>query len=158
MTRLNKATCESCPSNRFVTLFCAALDPASGGVAWASAGHNPPMLVRANGSTELLEGGGPPLGILRSACYHEYRARVGPGEMLVVYSDGVTEATNAAEEEFGEARLAEVLRANRARPAAEVVDAVRLAVTGFAGGAPVADDLTIVVARKTVAAPQPGTT
>ena len=100
------------------------------------------------GAAELLEGGGPPLGILRSACYQEYRGAIGPGEMLVVYSDGVTEATNAAEEEFGEERLAEVLRASGARPAAEVVEAVRQAVTDFAAGAPVADDLTIVVARR----------
>ena len=148
MTRLNKATCESCPSNRFVTLFCAAVDAASGELAWANAGHNPPMLVRADGRTDLLEGGGPPLGILRSACYHEYRGSIGAGEMLVVYSDGVTEATNAAEEEFGEERLAEVLRANRTRTAAQVVEAVRQAVTAFAAGAPVADDLTIVVARR----------
>jgi sigma-B regulation protein RsbU (phosphoserine phosphatase) len=148
MTRLNKATCESCPSNRFVTLFCAALDAASGELAWANAGHNPPMVVRAEGSAEQLEGGGPPLGILRDACYQEYRAPIGQGEMLVVYSDGVTEATNAAGDEFGEERLAEVLRANRGRPASEVVEAVRQAVAEFAAGAPAADDLTIVVARR----------
>ncbi len=148
MSRLNAATCESCPSNRFVTLFCAALDPATGELAWANAGHNPPFVVRAAGEVAVLEGGGPPLGIRRDARYEEYRGRLGPGEMLVVYSDGVTEATNAAEEEFGEARLGEVLCANRARPAVQVVEAVRQAVADFTAGAPVADDLTIVVARR----------
>lgn len=148
MTRLNRATCDGCPPNRFVTLFCAALDPATGELAWANAGHNPPLLVRADGSSVRLEGGGPPLGILPSTCYHEHRDSLGSGEMLAIYSDGVTEATNAAEEEFGERRLLEVLRAHRANPAAQVVEAVRQAVGEFTGAAPPADDLTILVARR----------
>ena len=95
MTRLNKATCAKCPSNRFITFFFCVLDPATGELSYANAGHNPPILVRANGDAEMLEGGGPVLGILPFArtakCAHPR-----PGDMLVLYSDGVTEANNPA--------------------------------------------------------------
>jgi phosphoserine phosphatase RsbU/P len=148
MTRLNRITCRNCPSNKFVTLFGCVLSPATGELEWANAGHNPPFLVRAGGGVEQLEGGGPPLGILPMASYEACRARLEPGDLLVLYTDGVTEAMNGADEEFGEERLAEVLAANREQSAAAVIQAVNTAVTSFAAGAPPADDLTIVVARR----------
>ena len=95
MTRMNKATCAKCPSNRFITFFFCVLDAATGELAFANAGHNPPILVRASGEAEMLEGGGPVLGIL-AAPYCEERAHLDPGDMLVIYSDGVTEAHNPA--------------------------------------------------------------
>ena len=148
VTRLNKITCANCPSNRFITFFFGILDPATGDLVYANAGHNPPFLVRASGEVEVLGGGGPVLGILPIAPYAQENARLAPGDMLVIYSDGVTEATNAAEEEFGEERLAEVLRCRRGEPAGAIVKAVTESLSQFASGAPQADDITLVVAKR----------
>ena len=149
MTRLNKATCANCPSNRFITFFFCVLDASTGALAFANAGHNPPIVMRASGEAEMLEGGGPVLGVLPIAPYSEMHAQLERGDMLVLYSDGVTEATDLAFEEFGEARFIEVLRGHRTRPAAEVVAAVVNSLGEFAAGAPQADDITLVVAQRT---------
>jgi serine phosphatase RsbU (regulator of sigma subunit) len=148
MTRLNKATCANCPSNRFITFFFCVLDGRTGHLAFANAGHNPPVIVRASGKAEMLEGGGPPLGILPLAPYGEMRAQLDPGDALAIYSDGVTEASNAAQEEFGEERFIEILNRHRDEPAAAMVQAVTEALTEFAAGAPQADDITIVIAKR----------
>ncbi|MGA3040563.1 MAG: SpoIIE family protein phosphatase [Bryobacteraceae bacterium] len=148
INRLNKITCQSCPSNRFITFFFCVLDPSTGELAYCNAGHNPPVIVRANGAVEYLDGGGPVLGILSIANYSEYRAKLERGDALAIYSDGVTEANNAKEEEFGDERFAEVLTANRQKSAAEIVAAVNQALTEFAAGSPPADDITLIVARR----------
>ncbi len=148
MTRLNKATCAKCPSNRFITFFFCILDTAAGGLRFANAGHNPPIVVRASGEAEMLEGGGPPLGILAMAPFAEQTIQLGTGDLLVLYSDGVSECLNGDEEEFGEERFIEVLREHRAKPAAEIADAVTGALLKFAAGAPPADDITLVVAKR----------
>ena len=148
MTRLNKATCATCPSNRFITFFFSVLNAVTGELDYANAGHNPPILVRASGDAEMLEGGGPVLGILSIAPYSQMHAQLDHGDMLVLYSDGVTEANNAAYEEFDEERFIEVLRAHRTLPATEIVQAVIRAVTEFAAGAPQADDITVLVAKR----------
>jgi len=148
MNRLNKITCQNCPSNRFITFFFCVLDAATGELAYCSAGHNPPVIVRASGGVESLDGGGPPLGILSAATYSEYHAKLEPGDALAIYSDGVTEANNGKEEEFGDERFAEVLKANRQKSAPEIVAAVNQALTEFAAGSPPADDITLIVARR----------
>ena len=148
MDRVNKITCRRCPSNRFITFFSCVMDPATGEVAYSSAGHNPPVIVRANGAVEYLDGGGPVLGILSMASYSEYRAKLESGDVLAIYSDGVTEATNGKEEEYGDERFAAVLRANRQKGAAEIVAAVTQGLTEFAAGSPPADDITLIVARR----------
>src|SRR5882724_3509637 len=113
MARINKATCAKCPSNRFITFFFCLLNPVTGDLTYANAGHNPPIIVRANGEAEMIQGGGPVLGILAIAPYSEMHARLEHGDMLVLYSDGVTEANNEAYEEFDEPRFIEVLQRNR---------------------------------------------
>jgi serine phosphatase RsbU (regulator of sigma subunit) len=148
MTRLNKATCAKCPSNRFITFFLSVFEPRTGDLAFANAGHNPPILVRASGAAEMIEGGGPVLGILPTAPYHEQHVRLGVGDLLVIYSDGVTEATNPKEVEYGEDRLIEVLKAHRHQPARAIVDAVTRALTAWSAGAPPADDVTLLVAKR----------
>lgn len=149
VTRLNKITCANCPSNRFITFFIALANPATGDFAFANAGHNPPIIVRASGEMEMLEGGGPVLGILPIAKYGEQNARLGKGDVLVIYSDGVTEATDRAEEEYGEERLIEIVRQRRAESADAIVNAVTESVSRFAAGAPQADDITLIVAKRT---------
>ena len=148
MTRLNKATCAKCPSNRFITFFFCVLNAASGDLKFANAGHNPPILVRASGEAEMLEGGGPVLGILPIAPYQQRNARLEEGDMIVLYSDGVTEATNSNFDEFGEDRFIEVLKKYRKDPATAIVQAVTKALTEFAAGAPQADDITLLVAKR----------
>ena len=148
MTRINKTTCATCPSNRFITFFFSVLNAVTGELAYANAGHNPPILMRANGDAEMLEGGGTVLGILSIAPYSEMHAQLDHGDMLVLYSDGVTEANNPAYDEFDEERFIEVLKAHRTLPAAEIVQAVIKAVTEFAAGAPQADDITLLVAKR----------
>jgi len=148
MVRLNKATCANCPSNRFITFFFSVLDSTSGELRFANAGHNPPIIVRANGDVEMLEGGGPVLGIIPGAPYAEKVASLARGDMVVLYSDGVTEANDTQMNEFGEDRLIEVLRQNRTDPAAAIVEAVNGALAQFAAGAPQADDITMLVARR----------
>jgi serine phosphatase RsbU (regulator of sigma subunit) len=148
MMRLNKATCAKCPSNRFITFFFAVLDTGTGDVAYANAGHNPPILVRADGSAEMLRGGGPVLGILPIAPFSEMHTVLDHGDMLVLYSDGVTEANNPAYDEFDEERFIDVLRRHRDCPASAIVEAVTRALAEFASGAPQADDITLLVAKR----------
>ncbi|HLI85922.1 MAG TPA: SpoIIE family protein phosphatase [Bryobacteraceae bacterium] len=148
VSRLNKTTCANCPSNRFITFFYGIADPATGELTFANAGHNPPFLVRASGEVEPLSGGGPVLGMIPFAPYERQSTRLDSGDVLVIYSDGVTEANNISEEEFGEERLAAVLRSHRARPAGAIVNAVMEALGNFTMGAPQGDDITLVVARR----------
>ena len=148
MVRLNKVTCAKCPSNRFVTFFFSVLDPATGELRFANAGHNPPIIVRASGNAEMVEGGGPVLGILSSAHYAEAKRQLEHGDMVVLYSDGVTEANNTNYDEYGEERFIEVLCRHRHEPAAKIVEAVNKSLADFTAGAPQADDITLVVAKR----------
>jgi serine phosphatase RsbU (regulator of sigma subunit) len=148
MVRLNKATSAKCPSNRFITFFFCTLDLVTGDLAFANAGHNPPIIVRSSGDAEMLEGGGPVLGIVPMAPYRQMQAHLDPGDMLVLYSDGVTEANNIDYTEFGEERFIEVLKAHRTQPATAIVEAVTKALADFTAGAPQADDITLVVAKR----------
>jgi serine phosphatase RsbU (regulator of sigma subunit) len=148
MTRLNKTTCANCPSNRFITFFFSVLDSATGELRFANAGHNPPIVVRASGQAEMLEGNGPVLGIIPMAAYSERRTTLSSGDMLVLYSDGVTEATDINQNEFGEERFIGVLQQSRHLPAGAIVEAVNRALAQFAAGAPQHDDITMVVARR----------
>jgi sigma-B regulation protein RsbU (phosphoserine phosphatase) len=96
---------------------------------------------------EYLDGGGLVLGILSIANYAEYKAALEAGDVLAIY-DGVTEATNANQDEFGDERFAEVRKAHRQKSATEIVGAVNQALTDFVAGSPAADDITLVVARR----------
>ena len=149
VTSLNRALEVTCPSNRFVTFFLSEIDPRTGRIAFCNAGHNPPFLVRAGGEVETLQGGGPVLGILPGLSYEGRDCTIEPGDMIVIYSDGVTEANNPAGEEFGEDRLEELLVRINDRPASEIVSAINTELEQFVAGAPPMDDITIVVARRT---------
>jgi sigma-B regulation protein RsbU (phosphoserine phosphatase) len=148
ITRLNKSTCANCPDNRFITFFMTVADPATGELVYTNAGHNPPLVVRATGGFETLANGGMILGILPKAVYSDAYARLEPGDILILFSDGVTEASDPRGDEFGEARLAELVASLRDRSAAEIVDAINTAVFAFTEGAPAADDITVVAVRR----------
>jgi serine phosphatase RsbU (regulator of sigma subunit) len=151
MTRLNRITSANCPAGRFISLFFCIIDGRSGEISYCNAGHNPPLLIRAAeppGNQQELTGGGPILGILGSIEYQEYGAKLEPGDVLVIYSDGVTEAGNATGDDFGVERLANTVWANRERSSAEIVAAVNAALTEYTASAPQSDDITMIVARR----------
>jgi phosphoserine phosphatase RsbU/P len=148
VTAVNKYLAENIPPNRFVTLFFAELDPESGALSFLNAGHNPPLIVHAAGTVEQLSSGGLPLGIKGDAEYREGRTHLKHGDVLVIYSDGVTEAASPSGEEFGPTRLYEVVSRNVDASAAGIRDRIESAVTKFSQGTQAADDITLVIVKR----------
>ncbi|HWR50893.1 MAG TPA: SpoIIE family protein phosphatase [Bryobacteraceae bacterium] len=146
VNRLNRGMARTCPGNRFVTLFYCVVNTTTGELTYSNAGHNPPMLVHAAGGVEQLEAGGPVLGILPMMQFQEATATMASGDVLVLYSDGVTEAANGQDEEFGEDRLLSVVNSADLKSADAIVAAVHQAVRDFTAGQPQADDITVVAA------------
>ncbi len=148
ISAVNRYLADNIPANRFVTLFYAELDPESGTVSFLNAGHNPPLIVHSAGTVEQLASGGLPLGIKRNAEYREGRTQLQPGDVLVIYSDGVTEATSPGGEEFGPTRLYEVVSRNIEASAAGIRDRIESALTKFSQGTQAADDITLVIVKR----------
>ncbi len=148
ISAVNRYLADNIPSNRFVTLFYAELDPESGALSFLNAGHNPPLIVHAAGTVEQLASGGLPLGIKADADYREGRTNLAPGDVLVIYSDGVTEAVSPSGEEFGPTRLYEVVSRNVDSSAAGIRDRIESAVTKFSQGTQAADDITLVIVKR----------
>jgi sigma-B regulation protein RsbU (phosphoserine phosphatase) len=129
-------------------MFVGRYDDATRTLAYVNCGHNPPLLVRADGSAEWLAPTAVALGFFGEfACTTASRS-LAPGDVLVVYSDGITEAWSDGGEDYGEARLLDVVRANRGCPSAELVRRIMADVTRFSAPAQ-ADDWTVIVARAT---------
>ena len=134
----------------FVTLFCAIVDARTGEARYASAGHNPPLVVRRDGVAELEMESGPPLGVFEDAVYVESVVRVEPGERLVVYTDGITEAFDEQQRQFGVERLVAALgKAGLSGSAEELGSAILSEVSSFAGSAPQSDDITLLILDRT---------
>jgi serine phosphatase RsbU (regulator of sigma subunit) len=126
----------------FVTAFHGVLDLKTGVLRFCNAGHNPPYLLRAGGGRETLKATGIPFGVDEDMPYRIAETRLGPGDTLFLYSDGITEAFNPAAEEFGTARLEAALAASAGKEAAALVADVLAATAGFAAGAEQSDDIT----------------
>ncbi|HZN53707.1 MAG TPA: SpoIIE family protein phosphatase [Candidatus Polarisedimenticolaceae bacterium] len=148
MSRLDRVVSANFPRNRFVSLFFGLLDPRTGEMTYCNAGHNPPFLVHSSGSTERLPSCGTILGIFPDMGYDIRTCRLEPGDVLALFSDGVTEEHNPAGEEFGEQRLESLLVTKGREGAVALVEGIRQAVLAWAAGAPAADDVTVVVARR----------
>jgi phosphoserine phosphatase RsbU/P len=148
ISAVNRYLADNIPPNRFVTLFFAELDPESGALSFLNAGHNPPLIVHAAGTVEQLASGGLPLGIKADADYREGRTHLQVGDVLVIYSDGVTEATSPTGEEFGPTRLYEVVSRNVDASAAGIRDRIESALTKFSQGTQAADDITLVIVKR----------
>lgn len=147
--RANDLIVADARTDLFVTLFYAILDSASSEVAYATAGHVPALLVRgASGQVEQLRAPGMAMGVLPDVVFEERRVQVEPGDLLVFYTDGVTDAMDDGHRPFGRDRLAEIVRAHRHRPAVDVAAAIEEAVDSFAGAAAQYDDLTLLIARR----------
>lgn len=167
VTDLNRMLCARLPGDRFVSLFWAYYEPGGRTLRYINAGHPPPLLFERGAKrravapalstwrppeddvsgARLLETGGPVLGLLREATYESESITLHGGDLLVVYSDGLTEAWNQADEEFGEDRLYRAIARNLDRPADEIQRAVLDEVKSFVGSRRFEDDLTLLVVR-----------
>jgi sigma-B regulation protein RsbU (phosphoserine phosphatase) len=134
---------------KYVTAALAEVAPETGAVRFVGAGHLDNVIVRRDGRLDLLASTGAPLGLMSpNLAYGETTNALEPGDTLVLYSDGVTDAQNAAGEEFGEARTQALLRSLAGRPADEIVTEVLGALEEFVQGTPQFDDMTILVLRR----------
>jgi sigma-B regulation protein RsbU (phosphoserine phosphatase) len=147
--RVNAVIHQNTGMTSFITFFWGIYDRRDGGVRYVNAGHNHPMLLRADGSVERLETGGVLLGVLKDMPYAEGATTLAPGDSLTLFTDGVTEAWSAddPDDEYGEHRLLAPLAAHHTEPAASILAAVRNDVLAFTGGGTLDDDLTLVVVR-----------
>ncbi len=145
---VNRYLAENIPANRFITLFYAELEPKTGALAFLNAGHNPPLIVHAAGTMEQLAAGGLPLGIMPDADYRQGMTKLLYGDVLVIYSDGVSEAQSPSGEEFGATRLYDVVSRNLDASAAGIRDRIESALTKFSQGTPAADDITLVIVKR----------
>ena len=148
VTRLNRSVAMHCPANRFITFFMAVYNPDTGEVLYANAGHNPPYMVKTDRKVHVLEGGGPPLGIMRNMTYGTQSYVTEPGDTLMLYSDGVPEAVNAAGEEFGDDRFIGALMETHGSSAEDIIGGVRSVLANFVKDTPASDDVTLVAVRR----------
>jgi sigma-B regulation protein RsbU (phosphoserine phosphatase) len=149
VSRLNHHIAEFSAPNKFITLFLAELDPSRREVRYVNAGHNPALLVGPDGNVKELESGGLPLGLFDNVAFEAGRIDLGVGDLVCIYSDGITESTSPRDEEFGVSRFVDLLRTSRDRPLSEIVSTVDTAVTEFADGLNQGDDQTLVLIRRT---------
>ncbi|HEY2294213.1 MAG TPA: SpoIIE family protein phosphatase [Thermoanaerobaculia bacterium] len=148
LERLNRHIVESSAANKFITLLLTELTPETGELHYLNAGHNPGILLRRDGSVEELAPGGVPLGLLPGARFRGGLVTLERGDLVCIYSDGITEAASPDDEEFGMERLIDLLRAERDRPLVEVMAAIPHTVGEFSQGLPQGDDQTLVLLRR----------
>ena len=142
--QVNRILCGNIAEGRFISFFYCVLDATAGVLTYTNAGHYLPMLVRADGSVERLGCGGPVLGVLGDADYEQAQVALGPGDRLILYTDGLTEARSAGDEEFGEERLLDAALRHRACSAPALQARLAAEVASFTGGH-LQDDATLMV-------------
>jgi HAMP domain-containing protein len=148
MARINRFIHESVDPGKFITAFLALLDPATGEIRYANAGHDAPLVVGSDGKVTELTGGGLILGMLPQFVYDEAAAVLDRGALLAIFTDGVTEAQDPEGEFYGPERLAEVLQQLRARSCADILHGLTEEIAAFAGDGPQSDDITVILARR----------
>ena len=144
--RLNDMLHQSTSASRYATLFFGLYDPRDRTLVYSNAGHFPPIHIGANGAAYLSQGG-LPIGLMGGSLYGEGRRELGIGDLLALYTDGVVETPNAQGEEFGNARLVELLTRHREAPLTDLLSIVIDEVARWGGGGPPHDDVTLVLAR-----------
>jgi serine phosphatase RsbU (regulator of sigma subunit) len=147
-SEINRHLCYLRPVAPFVTAFLARIDCHLGELTYCNAGHFPPILLRADGRTELLERGGPLLGAVEGAEYDSGELILEPGDTLVTYSDGVLECRNTSEEEFGLDRILVALRHAESRSAQATLMMLLATLQDFANGSPLCDDVSLTVIQR----------
>jgi sigma-B regulation protein RsbU (phosphoserine phosphatase) len=148
VTRMNNLMHASTAANKFVTAIFVDVDPESGHARVVNAGHNDGVVLRADGTAERLKAGGLAVGLMPGRTYTETEWQLGPGDLVALYSDGVTEANDPEENEYSIERLIELLREQRTASAEEIVRATYESVDAFAATAPQYDDITMMVVVK----------
>jgi phosphoserine phosphatase RsbU/P len=147
MAKMNNLLWESTENHQFVTAFYAVLDATNRTLAYSNAGHNPPLIMDADGKARYIERGGLPLGMFKDTRYYEYYLHIEPDQVLVLYTDGLTEAINRHGEEFGRERLIELLREGRHLPARQLIDFIYAKVLEYTEGHGADDDITLIVVK-----------
>ncbi len=145
--RLNDVIHSNTELGQFITFFAGIYDAGAGRLEYVNAGHNPPRIIKPTGMHTPLETGGPILGILPGIRYELGAVDFAPGDLFVAFTDGVSEACNTADEEFGEGRITALLASAPGQPASALIDLVQQEVTRHTGSSSFADDFTLVVAR-----------
>lgn len=146
---LNRQVCANSSNGRFTTAFIAELDPLTGNLNYVSAGHNPPILQREDGTVERLKSENIPLGIEAKEIYKTRVTNVGLHDLLVIYTDGVTEARNEDKEQFGETRLMTLMQSSaKNEQSARTLSNVMQLLDEFVGAAPQHDDITCLILRR----------
>jgi sigma-B regulation protein RsbU (phosphoserine phosphatase) len=147
--RTNRHIFRNTAPEKFASFFLCSFDLEKDTICYTNAGHNPALLFPAGGDSPLLlKIGGIPLGIREQSSYLEETLSFTPGDLLVIYSDGITEARDAKEEEFGVGRLVDAVMENRGKPAEGLKEAIFDAVVAHVGDAPQHDDITMVVVNR----------
>jgi sigma-B regulation protein RsbU (phosphoserine phosphatase) len=147
MAKVNYLLWESIERNQFVTAFYAVLDATNKTLAYTNAGHNPPLLMDADGTARFIERGGLPLGMFRATRYYEYYLPIETGQTLVLYTDGVTEAVNSGGEEYGRDRLERIVREGRALSARGLIDLIYQDILRWTDGRGSHDDMTFFIVK-----------
>ena len=150
MVNLNRLVYESSAANRYATFFYAQYDSSTRVLEYVNAGHNPPLIFRTHSDRQAvlrLDPSGPVIGLMPDCSYIQQRVTLEDGDVLVLFTDGITEAMNAAGDEWGEERLTQVIGANRALPARELIDRIVHTSDRFVAGAAQYDDMTLITAR-----------
>lgn len=144
----NNMLFHSTAAGKFATLFYGILDSRLNQITYCNAGHNNPYLIACNGEMSELTTGGIIVGIMQDAQYDESTIGINRGELLVLFSDGITEAMNNAEEEFGNQRLTDVVLKNRNETAEKIIDIIFSEVKSFIGSSSQMDDMTVVIVKR----------
>ena len=147
-SRVSHLLFERTPPEKYATGFLTTIDPSTGLVRFCNAGHNPGIVMRAAGEVELLESTGMPLGILPTGVYGAKEITLEPGDTCVLYTDGLTEAENPEEEEYGEEKLAKLCATHRNETLQELADTISADQDAFVRGVPYVDDRTVVMVRR----------
>jgi serine phosphatase RsbU (regulator of sigma subunit) len=148
ISRTNKLIYRSTDNEKFATLFLGVLNPEKHEIIYSNAGHDYPVLLRENEDSERLKAEGTVVGFIEDYDFEEKSSPMNIGDVVVAYSDGITEAVNSEDEQFGFERLLEVLERDKKLPAGEIIENIVSAVRGHAAGTPQSDDMTVIVIKR----------
>jgi serine phosphatase RsbU (regulator of sigma subunit) len=147
MSKVNNLLWDSVEDHQFITAIYGILDETNRTLVFSNAGHNPPLLMSADGKHRYVEYGDKPLGMFYDARYHQHFILFEPGQTMVIYTDGITEATNESGEEYGTDRLAKIVHAGLDLPAKKMIDHIRKDVADFTGRKFLDDDGTLFIVK-----------
>jgi phosphoserine phosphatase RsbU/P len=146
MSNVNRLVYEASTSNRYATFFFSTFDPATRELRYVNAGHNPPVILRSSSIVEL-DVGGPVVGLLPNLSYQEQAVTLAPGDLLIAYTDGISEAMTARDEEWGQEAMIAAARSARQCSAPEIVAQIFRSADQFTAGAPQHDDMTLLILK-----------